>query len=77
MMRSCKESFNNLYNYLNSDVKHLDPKRIEKHLALCRNVCDVCKFNKEVLKAIQTQCFDKKASSKLKNKILKELRQPQ
>ncbi len=73
MKKNCQESFKNLYNYLNSDIEKLDSARMEENLALCRSVCDHCKFSREVTSAMQTSCFQKKASASLKNKICREL----
>ncbi len=73
MKKNCQAAFKSLYDYLNSDIEKLDSAKIEENLALCRSVCDYCKFSKEVTNAMQTSCFRKKASAGLKNKISMEL----
>ena len=73
---TCEEAFKRLYELLNSDVENITSQQIEEHLRLCRTCCDYCKFNDEVLKAMQTSCFQKKASPELKSKIIGNLDLP-
>jgi len=70
---TCKEAFKRLYDYLNSGVENLTYDQMQEHLTLCRTCCDYCKFNDEVLKAMQTSFFRMKASPELKSKILSDL----
>ncbi|HBC47132.1 MAG TPA: hypothetical protein DEO84_10580 [candidate division Zixibacteria bacterium] len=76
-MSTCEEAFKNLNNYLNSDFANLDSEQLEKHLALCKSVCSYCKFSAEVTRAMQTFCYEKKASPDLKSRILKDLGLPE
>jgi anti-sigma factor (TIGR02949 family) len=70
---TCDEAVKRLYDYLNSEYENLTSEQMEKHLALCKTCCDYCRFNEEIIKAIQSTHFQKKASLKLKDKILKDL----
>jgi hypothetical protein len=66
---TCEEAFKRLYESLNSTSAELTPEKVEENLTLCQSVCQHCKFNKEVVDAIQSGVL-KKASPALKTRIM-------
>jgi hypothetical protein len=72
MSLTCEEIFKRLYDALNSGVPNLTSEIMEKHYHLCETTCSHCKFDAEVIRALQESCFKNRPSPGLLEKIKKD-----
>ncbi len=70
---TCKEAVDKLYEYLDREADGMTASQVEKHLDLCRLCCDHFEFEKKMKKLVKNSCFQEKAPTFLKEKILKAL----
>jgi hypothetical protein len=66
---TCEEVVKRLYDSLNSGVPNLTAEIMEMHFRLCQTTCSHCKFDAEVIRALQESCFGKKPSMNLLSRI--------
>ena len=70
---NCEEAFRKLYGYLNDDTNALVDEEVKRNLKIARQCCDICQFNGQIKKAMQTAVLARKPSRSLKAKILNSI----
>jgi len=70
---TCEEVFKRLYEALNSGVENLTSEVMAKHYELCQACCQFCRFDAQVIKAMQENCFKDRPISDLRSKILNDI----
>ena len=66
----CEEIVQRLYEALNCGVTNLTAEIMENHYRLCQTCCSHCKFDAEVIRAMQESCFKEKPANDLRLRIL-------
>lgn len=67
---TCEEIIKRLYDTLNSGVENITSEVMAEHYKLCQTCCSYCKFDAQVIKAMQDNCFQATASTGLRSKIM-------
>ncbi|OGC92287.1 MAG: hypothetical protein A2W25_14845 [candidate division Zixibacteria bacterium RBG_16_53_22] len=70
---TCEEVFKRLYEALNSGVENLTSEVLTRHYEICQTCCKYCRFDAQVIKAMQENCFKDRPESDLRVKILKDI----
>jgi hypothetical protein len=70
---TCEEVLKRLYETLNSGSENLTSEVMAKHFELCHTCCEFCKFDAQVIQAMQENCFKDRPTSDLRSKILKDI----
>lgn len=70
---TCEEAIKRLYDALNSGAEKLTSEMMAKHYELCRSCCSHCRFDAQVIKAMQENCHKDKPTPALRSKILKNI----
>ncbi len=70
---TCEEAVKQLYEYLDKELDPSSSAQIDKHLDLCRLCCSRFEFELSMKNLIHENCFQDRAPSLLKEKILRQL----
>lgn len=73
---NCDDAFKKLNKYLSCETEKLVAEEIEKRERFRKSFCETCPFNEPMKKAMKAALLQHKASSSLKNRILKNLQSP-
>jgi hypothetical protein len=70
---TCEEVVKRLYDTLNSGTENLTAEIMATHYELCQTCCSHCKFDAEVIRAMQESCLKDKPSSDLRLRIARNI----